>query len=144
MVVPANEPKTPNDYFLGHRYHEEKGGGWGWIKKANEPWSAAKWSAIKERPSAGALAPWRKMGKRDADHNHEYKLFGYFEKYEAYDPHKDEVMPVFVINGYEDLGEAKPLERKPGPPSRLSRHKKTRAYSRDPFPMAGSGDEDYY
>ncbi len=127
--------------YIGHRYFEEKGGGWGWIKKEGDSWGSAKWVAIQEDPLRGILIPSRKMGGRSADQDYEYKLTGCFSDKIAYDPHLDETMPVFVLESYQSLGPAKPLDRKPGPPMRFTRSKKSRASSREDRPVpAPDGD----
>lgn len=121
--------------YIGHRYFEEKGGGWGWIKKDGDSWGSAKWVAIQEDPLRGILVPSRKMSGRSADQDYEYKLTGYFSEKVAYDPHLDETMPVFVLESYQSLGQAKPLDRKPGPPMRFTRSKRSRSSSRDDRPV---------
>ncbi len=121
-VAPAQK-----DYFIGHRYYNADECGWGWIKKPNEPWSAARWTALKESPFSGSpqtVAPSRSLGSKGADHNFEYKLYGRYADYMAYDPHQNELLPVFIIEGYESLGLAKPLKRNPGPSGRVTPPKK--------------------
>lgn len=130
--------------YVGHRYYEEKGGGWGWIKLEGDSWGSAKWVALKEDPFRGILIPSRKMGGRSADQDYEYKFTGYFFNKDAYDPHLDETMPIFVIESYQSLGPAKPLERKPGPPMRFTRSKKSRSSSREDRPIIQSPDSDSF
>jgi hypothetical protein len=136
-----------SDYYIGHRFFEEKGGGWGWVKRPSESWSSAMWVALKEDPfhdNGGVVAPFRKLGKRSADQDYEYKLYGTFAPYSAYDPHLDEKMAVFVLEGYESLGEAKPLERKPGPPGRFSRSHRSHASSRASSPIITDRENDAF
>lgn len=121
--------------YIGHRYFEEKGGGWGWIKKEGDSWGSAKWVALQEDPIRGILMPSRKMGSRSADQDYEYKFTGVFSEKEAYDPHLDETMPVFILESYQSLGPAKPLDRKPGPPMRFTRSKRSRSSSREDRPV---------
>lgn len=136
-------PEFAEPVYVAHRYYEEKGAGWGWIKKLKESWSSAKWVALQETPGK-AVAPWRRSGDRQSDHNYEYRFYGVFASYLAYDPHRDETMPVFILKGYEPIGEAPALGRKPGPPMRFTRSKKSGASSRSDRPVLGSGDEDWF
>ncbi len=122
-VIPDDQP-----HFIGHRFYEKKAGGWGWIKKPDESWRNARWAALKETPRQ-FHAPHRDQGNKEGDHNHEYKLLGYFADYKVYDPTRDELLDVFVIQGYQSLGEQAALDRKPGPPNRV-RSRKSGAFSR--------------
>ncbi|HSI86022.1 MAG: hypothetical protein ACAI35_25615 [Candidatus Methylacidiphilales bacterium] len=117
--VPTGNPaKLPparpgsGEYFIGHRFYGEKEAGWGWIKKPDEKWSDAKWCSLKEKPGS-IVAPYRLLPNRWDDHNHEYKLWGYWADYTAYDPYRDKNWPVFVLKGYESLGPQEKLKLKP-------------------------------
>ncbi|MES2307538.1 MAG: hypothetical protein V4507_01650 [Verrucomicrobiota bacterium] len=123
VPIPAGTP-----YFLGARYYDKKAGGWGWVKKPDENWKQARWVAIKETPHK-FHTPHRSLPNAEADHEFQYKLLGYFADYQVYDPIRDELLDVFVIQGYESLGLQKSIERKPGPPSRFT-SKKSGAYTR--------------
>jgi hypothetical protein len=115
-------------YFLGARYYDKKAGGWGWIKKPDEHWKQAKWVAIKETPRQFHV-PHRSLKNAEADHEFQYKLLGDFADYQIYDPVRDELLDVFVIQGFESLGLQKSIERKPGPSTRFT-SKKSGAYTR--------------
>lgn len=123
--VPIPEGK---EYWIGARFFEKKSGGWGWVKKPEESWRKARWVAIKEEPRK-FHAPGRALKGEGADHQFHYKLLGFFADYTIYDPHRDEVMDVFVIQGYESLGLQKSIDRKPGPPGRFA-SKKSGAFTR--------------
>ncbi|MCE0484320.1 MAG: hypothetical protein LV479_08800 [Methylacidiphilales bacterium] len=143
----ANDPKqetpTPgykegdtkgDDYWIGHRFIDTQGGeGWGWIKKNGAGWGSAKWIALQETLGL-AVAPHRKLLKADADTDWEYKFWGHFAPYKAYDPHLDEQLPVFVLQGYEVIGLAYPLNNKVGPPDRIQ-HRASGASSRNNRPI---------
>jgi len=145
----ANDPKqeTPSVgykegntsgaiYFVGHRSVDAQGGeGWGWIKKgeAGPSWNGGQWIALQETPGL-AVAPHRKLIKSDADQNWEYKFWGHFATYKAYDPHLDEQLPVFVLDGYEVIGQGKALNNKIGPPGRIQ-HRPSGASSRPGSPI---------
>lgn len=87
------------------------------MKRANEPWSAAKWVVFQETPG-GVVAPWRLLNKkRTADNDVEYRLRGYLAPFSVYDPHTDEFLAVFVPEWVEPIGPAAPPPERPGPPS---------------------------
>jgi hypothetical protein len=128
----VNDPKVPalpvgykeghttgSDYLIAHRRVDDAGGsGWGWIKKEGQSWSSAQWIALQETPGV-AVAPFRKLVSHEADDNWEFKFWGTIAPYKAYDPHLDEVVPVFVLQGYEVIGPENALNIKEGPPGRL-------------------------
>jgi hypothetical protein len=104
-----------SDFWIAHRGIDTDGGeGWGWIRKGGGGW---KWIALQETPGL-AIAPHRRLVSATADAEWEYKFWGYLASYRAYDPHLDELVPVFVLQGYVVLGPANPLTAKIGPPGR--------------------------
>jgi hypothetical protein len=112
--------------FIGHRFVEETGGGWGWVMKPGQKWkNDAVWITLKETPPL-IKAPDRTMPKRDADQNYEYKLWGYFAGFEAYDPSTNEMLPVFVLDHYEVIGPKDPLHLDAGPTMRFQKEKQRR------------------
>jgi len=120
--------------WIGHRLIDEQGGqGWGWVKKSGDNWGSAKWIALQESPGV-AVAPHRKLAKAAEDLNWEYKFWGKFATYKAYDPRMDEQLPVFILQGYEVIGAAAPLDVKIGPPNRIQ-HRPSGASSRDSRPI---------
>jgi hypothetical protein len=120
--------------WIGHRLIDEMGGqGWGWVRKSGDDWGDARWIALQETPGL-AVAPHRKLVKADADANWEFKFWGKFASYKAYDPRLDEQIPVFILQGYEVIGQAAPLDIKQGPPDRIQ-HRPSGASSRDSRPI---------
>jgi hypothetical protein len=106
------------DYFIAHRGIDTDGGqGWGWLRKSTEEWDDGKWIALQEQPGI-AVAPFRKLTKRDGDADWEFKFWGHYAPYKAYDPHLDELLPVFVLQGYEVIGPQPQLRLRIGPPGR--------------------------
>jgi hypothetical protein len=134
-VVGYKEGRTEGDApWIGHRLTDEMGGqGWGWVKKSGDKWGSAKWIALQETLGV-AVAPHRKLAKSDEDLNWEYKFWGKFASYKAYDPRMDEQLPVFILQGYEVIGPAAPLDIKIGPPNRIQ-HRPSGASSRDSRPI---------
>ena len=134
-VIGYKEGHTQGDTpWIAHRLIDAQGGqGWGWVKKSGDHWGSAKWVTLQETPGL-AVAPHRKLVKADADLNWEYKLWGKFAPYKAYDPRMDEQLPVFVLQGYEVIGPAAPLNIKVGAPDRVQ-HRGSGASSREGRPI---------
>ncbi len=125
---------TGSDYWIAHRRVDDAGGqGWGWVKKNGESWGSGQWIALQETPGV-AVAPFRKLITHEADDNWEYKFWGRIVSYKAYDPHLDEILPVFVLQGYEVIGPENALNLKQGPPNRVT-HRSSGASSRDDRPI---------
>jgi hypothetical protein len=111
-------PSKTSKEFIGHRFVEEKGQGWGWVKRPRDPWERARWVTLKENP-LGAMAPGRaRFPKSTDDHNTRYRLWGYFWDRKVYDPKRDELLEVFVIEGWELIGLDSPPNLYPGPSQR--------------------------
>lgn len=134
-AIGYREGNTGSDtYWIAHRLIDPMDGqGWGWVKKKGAGWDSAKWIALQETPGL-AVAPHRKLVKHDMDLNWEYKFWGRFASYKAYDPRLDEQLPVFVLQGYQVIGPAAPLDIKVGPPNRIE-HRPSGASSRDSRPI---------
>jgi hypothetical protein len=121
-------------YWIAHRCVDDAGGqGWGWVKKNGEEWSSGQWIALQETPGV-AVAPFRKLLSHEADDNWEFKFWGKLAPYKAYDPHLDEIIPVFVLQGYEVIGPESALNIKIGPPDRVT-HRPSGASSREDRPI---------
>jgi hypothetical protein len=120
-----------SEFWIAHRGIDTDGGeGWGWIRKGGGGW---KWIALQETPGL-AIAPHRRLASAIADAEWEYKFWGYLASYRAYDPHLDELVPVFVLQGYVVLGPANPLTAKIGPPGRIH-SRRSGASSRSSSPI---------
>lgn len=121
----SNEPT--GDFFYGRRYYVEKTRFWGYIRKPRQPWSRAKLVLIKEdkKHNPDRLPENGPEGQRYGfDNNFEYRLRGYFtgEK-DGYDPNSNQVLPVFMLTGYDVV------DRQPGwlfrPDDRYDRYRIT-------------------
>jgi hypothetical protein len=122
------------DYWIAHRHLDDDGGqGWGWIRKSSDDWGDGTWIALQETLGL-AVAPHRKLAATSTDNDWEYKFWGSMAPYKAYDPRLDELLPVFVLQGYEVIGPANPLRIKVGPPDRIE-HRPSGASSRDSRPI---------
>ena len=121
-------------FWIAHRLIDPEGGqGWGWVKKDGQDWDDAKWIALQETLGV-AVAPHRKLVKADMDQDWEFRFWGNFASYKAYDPRLDEQLPVFVLQGYQVLGPAAPLKVRIGPPGR-PQHRASGASSRPGRPI---------
>jgi len=128
------EGNTQGDYWIAHRLIDPDGGqGWGWVRRRDEGWGDAKWIALQETLGL-AVAPHRHLQKADMDLDWEFKFWGKFATYKAYDPRLDEQLPVFILEGYQVIGQAAPLSIKVGPPGRIQ-HLPSGASSRDNRPI---------
>jgi hypothetical protein len=135
LTVGYKEGNTQGESFgIAHRLIDQDGGqGWGWVKKNGDDWDDAQWIALQETPGL-AVAPHRKLVKADEDENWEFRFWGKFAGYKAYDPRLDEQLPVFVLQGYEVIGLAAPLKIKVGPPDR-PQNRSSGASSRENRPI---------
>lgn len=128
-------------FFIAHRGLDPDGGmGWGWLRKSTDDWSDGKWIALQEQPGL-AVAPFRKLKLREGDENWEFKFWGHYAPYKAYDPHLDEMLPVFVLQGYEVIGQAAPLKLRVGPSDR-PHSRGSGASSRSSNPIQSNRDID--
>jgi hypothetical protein len=128
-------------YYIAHRGIDDMGGmGWGWMRKSDDDWGDGRWVALQEQPGL-AVAPFRKLTQRDGDADWEFKFWGRWAGYTAYDPHLDEKLPVFVLQGYEVIGPAAQLQLRPGPPDR-PRSRGSGASSRSSNPIRSGQDID--
>jgi hypothetical protein len=134
-VVGYREGHTQGEApWIGHRLIDPDGGqGWGWVKPSGAGWGSARWIALQETLGV-AVAPHRKLAHADEDTDWEFKFWGKFASYKAYDPRLDEQLPVFILQGYEVIGQAAPLEIKVGPPDRIE-NRPSGASSRDNRPI---------
>jgi len=108
-----------SEFFIAHRFVDDMGGqGWGWLRKSDDDWGDGRWIALQETPGL-AVAPHRKLLAPDGDENWEYRFWGRYASYQAYDPRLDEMLPVFILEGYQVLGPANPLRNRTGPPDRI-------------------------
>jgi hypothetical protein len=127
-------------YFVAHRAIDDQGGqGFGWLRKSSDDRDDGTWFALQEHPGL-ATAPFRKLKTRDGDADWEYKFWGHYATYKAYDPHLDELLPVFVLQGYEVIGQTAPLRQPIGPPGRPhSRPSGASSRSSNPIQSGGGG-----
>jgi hypothetical protein len=123
-----------SDYYVAHRFIDPmEGQGWGWVRKSGDDWGDGRWVALQETLGL-AVAPRRKLVPTATDEDWEFKFWGHYALYKAYDPRTDELLPVFVLRGYQVIGPANPLSIKVGPPDRIE-HRPSGASSRQGRPI---------
>ncbi|MEM1085570.1 MAG: hypothetical protein AAGI48_15775 [Verrucomicrobiota bacterium] len=98
----AAEPT--GDFFYGRRYYVKKTRFWGYVRKPRQPWSRAQLVLMREdrKRTPDRLSETGPPGRRYGfDQNYEYRLQGYFTGNKAYDPNSNQILPEFMLTGYE-------------------------------------------
>ncbi len=100
----AAEPR--GNYFIGRRYYVEKTRFWGYVRKPRQSWSKSKLVMMNESKKKNPDR-FSENGSGDRrygfDSNYEYKLYGRFTGEKAYDPNSNQILPEFLLTGYEVL-----------------------------------------
>ena len=104
----ASEPR--GDYFIGRRYWIEKTQFWGYVRRPGQSWDDSKLVMINESqkraPDRLPEMPTDGGNAHGYDHNHEYKMFGFFTGKKIYDPNSDLVLPEFMLTNWELISES--------------------------------------
>lgn len=98
----ASEPT--GDFFYGRRYYVKKTRFWGYLRKPRESWNRAKLVMLREDKmrAPDRFSETGPPGKRYGfDQNYEYKIKGYYTGKSAYDPNSNQILPEFMLTGYE-------------------------------------------
>jgi len=112
--TPARHGDTSGSYWIGQRTMVEDYCGWGWIRKEGEGWNKGRWIAIEYDPKVCPV-PHAFLPRPGDDKDYQYKLFGEFAPYRAYEPQADVWVDVFLMKGFVSLGPAKDTIRKDPP-----------------------------
>ncbi len=98
------EPK--GNYYVGRRYYVEKTRFWGYVRKPRQSWSKAQLVIFNEK-SKRSPDRFSENGignqRYGFDTNYEYKLNGHFSGEKVYEPNSNQILPEFVLKGYEVL-----------------------------------------
>jgi len=116
--TPAKHGETIGESWIAQRTMVEDYCGWGWVKKDKEPWRQAHWVALEGTPGICPL-PHTFLPRPEDDKNYQYRFFGTFAPYRAYEPQADVWVDVFILKGFMSLGPAKEEIRRP-PPAQAS------------------------
>jgi hypothetical protein len=104
-VIPKSYGDTTGTAYIGHRAVVDRYAGWGWIKSDGSSWSRGQWSVIEEIP-LDMPVPGRFLAHPNNDDDTQYKLYGEWADYKAYEPNYDVFVPVFKLKGFELIGKA--------------------------------------
>jgi hypothetical protein len=116
--TPAKHGETIGESWIAQRTMVEDYCGWGWVKKDKESWRQARWVALEGTPGTCPL-PHTFLPRPEDDKNCQYRFFGTFAPYRAYEPQADVWVDVFILKGFMSLGPAKDEIRRP-PPAQAS------------------------
>jgi hypothetical protein len=116
--TPAKHGETIGESWVAQRTMVEDYCGWGWVKKDKESWRQARWVALEGTPVTCPL-PHTFLPRPEDDKNCQYRFFGTFAPYRAYEPQADVWVDVFILKGFISLGPAKEEIRRP-PPAQAS------------------------
>jgi hypothetical protein len=98
----ASEPT--GDFFYGRRYYVKKTRFWGYVRQPRQSWNRSKLVMLREdkKMAPDRLPEEGPQGQRYGfDQNYEYKLKGYYTGKSAYDPNSNQILPEFMLTGYE-------------------------------------------
>lgn len=116
--TPAKHGETDGESWVAQRTMVEDYCGWGWIKKDKESWRQARWVALEGTAGICPL-PHTFLPRPEDDKNYQYRFYGSFAPYRAYEPQADVWVDVFILKGFMSLGPAKEEIRRP-PPAQAS------------------------
>jgi hypothetical protein len=100
----ASEP-TGNFYY-GRRYFVQKTRFWGYLREPRQPANKAKLVMMREdrKQVPDRLPEDGPPGQRYAfDNNYEYRIHGQYTGRQIYDPNSNQILPEFMLTGYELL-----------------------------------------
>jgi len=110
--TPATYGVTDGPYFIAQRTIVEDYCGWGWVRKENETWRQATWIAMEGTPN-GCPIPHTFLPKPEDDKDQQYRFYGHFAPYRAYEPQADMWVDVFILKGFMSMGAAQSIRRDP-------------------------------
>jgi hypothetical protein len=110
--TPAKHGRTDGPYLIAQRTIVEDYCGWGWVRKENQSWRQATWIAIEGTPNLCPI-PHTFLPKPEDDKNQQYRFYGEFAPYRAYEPQADMWVDVFILKGFMSMGPAEPIRRDP-------------------------------
>lgn len=110
--TPAQHGQTAGPFFIAQRTLVEDYCGWGWIRSPQQTWPQGRWIALEASPGLCSL-PHTFLPRPEDDKNQQYKFYGEFAPYRAYEPQADMWVDVFILKGFMSLGPAEPIRRDP-------------------------------
>ncbi|BCX50035.1 hypothetical protein HAHE_39430 [Haloferula helveola] len=98
--------ESSGDYFVGRRYYVQKTRFWGYVRRPKESWNRSKLVVMREdkKRTPDRYPEYGSGNQRYGfDQNYEYKLRGYYTGKKVYDPNSNQILPEFMLTGYEVL-----------------------------------------
>ncbi|BDS06314.1 hypothetical protein NT6N_13540 [Oceaniferula spumae] len=98
----ASEPT--GDFYYGRRYYVQKTRFWGYLRKPRQSASSAQLVIFNEsrKRNPDRLPENGPVGQRYGyDQNYEYRIRGYFTGKKAYEVNSNQILPEFMLTGYE-------------------------------------------
>ena len=92
------------NFFYGRRYYVKKTRFWGYLRKPRQSANKSQLVILKEdrKRAPDRLSESGPPGARYGfDNNYEYRIRGNYTGEKAYDPNSNQVLPVFLLTGYE-------------------------------------------
>jgi len=117
-LTPAKHGETIGESWIAQRTLVEDYCGWGWVKKDKESWRQARWVALEGTAGICPL-PHTFLPRPEDDKNYQYRFYGSFAPYRAYEPQADVWVDVFILKGFMSLGPSPEEIRRP-PPAQAS------------------------
>lgn len=102
----AAEPR--GNHYYGRRFWLEGTRFWGFLREPGQPWHEAKLVVMNEsvKHTPDRLPEVNPGGRAFGyDHNYEYRITGRYTGKRAYDPNSNQVLPEFLLTGYEVVSE---------------------------------------
>ncbi len=100
------EAEPTGNFFYGRRYHVNRTWFWGYLRNPRQPWSRARLVVFNQsqKRAPDNLPQDGPPGERHAyDNNFEYRIWGYYTGVTVYEPNSDQILPEFMLTGYELL-----------------------------------------
>jgi hypothetical protein len=98
----ASEPT--GNFFYGRRYYVKKTRFWGYLRKPRQSANFSKLVMFNEsrKRNPDRFPETGPAGRRYGfDQNYEYKIYGYFTGDKVYEVNSNQVLPEFMLTGYE-------------------------------------------
>lgn len=96
--------ESTGSFYYGRRYYVKKTRFWGYLRQPRQSWNRAKLVILREdkKRAPDRLSENGPAGARYGfDNNYEYRVRGYYTGKKAYDPNSNQILPEFMLTGYD-------------------------------------------
>ncbi len=96
--------EAPGDHYIGRRFVIERTHLWGYLRRPQQSWDTSRLVIMSERmKNTPDRLPESALGNGGYgyDHNHEYRIWGYFTGRKIFDPNSNLILPEFMLQNYE-------------------------------------------